>query len=100
MAAAITRADIAGIHAEYGKAHPYGANRLVGIVRKMYNVGRQLGIVPEEMRNPGTEIPQFPERKRRQVGGHRLGQQDAVHRQDEERRARPDAVEPSCHRET
>ena len=65
LAAAITRADIAGIHAEYGKAHPYGANRLVGIVRKMYNVGRQLGIVPEEMRNPGTEIPQFPERKRR-----------------------------------
>ena len=65
LAAAITRADVAGIHAEYGKAHPYGANRLVGIVRKMYNVGRQLGIVPEEMRNPGTEIPQFPERKRR-----------------------------------
>lgn len=31
----------------------------------MYNVGRQLGMVPEEIRNPGTEILPFPEKKRR-----------------------------------
>lgn len=65
LAAAITRADIAGIHAEYGKLHPYGANRFICVVRKMYNIGRQLGMIPEEMRNPGTEIQRFPEHKRR-----------------------------------
>src|SRR3984957_19957975 len=65
LAASITRADIAGIHAGYGKSHPYGANRFICVVRKMYNVGRQLGMTPEEMPNPGTEIQRFPEHKRR-----------------------------------
>ena len=65
LAASITRADVATVHADYGNAHPYGANRFVSIVRKMYNVGRQLGVVPEEMRNPGTEIVRFPEHRRR-----------------------------------
>ena len=65
LAVSITRADVATIHAEFGKAHPYAANRFVSLVRKMYNVGRQLGIVPEEMRNPGTEISRFPEHRRR-----------------------------------
>jgi integrase len=65
LAASITRADIARIHAEYGNSHPYGANRFICVVRKMYNVGRQLGMIPEEMRNPGTEIQRFPEHKRR-----------------------------------
>ncbi len=65
LAASITRADIAGIYADCGKSHPYGANRFICVVRKMYTVGRQLGIIPEEMRNPGTEIQRFPEHKRR-----------------------------------
>jgi len=65
LAASITRADIAGIHADYGKSHPYGANRFICVVRKMFIVGRQLGMIPEEMRNPGTEIQRFPEHKRR-----------------------------------
>jgi integrase len=65
LAACITRADIAAIHAEYGSSHPYGANRFICVVRKMYNVGRQLGMVPDDVRNPGTEIQRFPEHKRR-----------------------------------
>jgi len=65
LAASITRADIAGIHPGYGKSHPYGANRFICVVRKMYNVGRQLGMIPEEMPNPGTEIQRFHEHKRR-----------------------------------
>lgn len=48
-----------------GKEHPYAANRFVSIVRKMFNVGRQLGLVPEHIRNPATEIVPFPEKKRR-----------------------------------
>jgi integrase len=47
------------------RLHAYGANRFICVVRKMYNVGRQLGIIPEEMRKPGTEIQRIPEHKRR-----------------------------------
>ena len=65
LATSITRADVAIVHAEFGKDHPYGANRFVSVIRKMYNVGRQLGVVPEEMRNPGTEIVRFAEHRRR-----------------------------------
>ncbi|HUZ31872.1 MAG TPA: site-specific integrase [Xanthobacteraceae bacterium] len=65
LASSITRADVASVHADFGKEHPYAANRFVAIVRKMYNVGRQLGMVPEDMPNPGTEIERFPEHKRR-----------------------------------
>ena len=65
LAASITRADVATMHAEFGKNHPYAANRFVSVIRKMYNVGRQLGVVPEEMRNPGTEIVRFAEHRRR-----------------------------------
>jgi integrase len=65
LASSITRADIASIHTDIGKKHPYTANRFISIVRKMYNIGRQLGIVPEEIRNPATEIVPFPEKKRR-----------------------------------
>jgi integrase len=65
LAASITRADVAIVHAEFGKNHPYAANRFVSVIRKMYNVGRQLGLVPDDMRNPGTEIVRFPEHRRR-----------------------------------
>lgn len=65
LASSITRADVASVHAEFGKEPPYAANRFVSIVRKMYNVGRQLGMVPEQMPNPGTEIERFLEHKRR-----------------------------------
>lgn len=65
LAASITRADVAIVHAEFGKDHPYAANRFVSVVRKMYNVGRQMGLVPDDMRNPGTEIVRFAEHRRR-----------------------------------
>jgi integrase len=65
LASSITRADIASIHTDIGKKHPYTANRFISIIRKMYNVGRHLGMVPEEIRNPGTEIVPFAEKKRR-----------------------------------
>jgi integrase len=65
LASSITRADIANIHTDIGKKHPYTANRFISIIRKMYNVGRHLGMIPEEIRNPGTEIVPFAEKKRR-----------------------------------
>ncbi len=65
LASSITRADIANIHTDIGKKHPYTANRFVSIIRKMYNIGRHLGMVPKEILNPGTEIVPFAEKKRR-----------------------------------
>jgi integrase len=65
LAASITTADIANLHAEIGQKHGYTANRLVAIIRKMFNVGRKLGLVPREIKNPATEIERFPEFKRR-----------------------------------
>jgi integrase len=65
LASSITRADIANIHTDIGKRHPYTANRFISIIRKMYNVGCHLGMIPEEIRNPGTEIVPFAEKKRR-----------------------------------
>jgi hypothetical protein len=65
LASSITRADIASIHTDVGKRQPYTANRFISIVRKMYNVARHLGMVPEEIRNPGTEIVPYAEKKRR-----------------------------------
>lgn len=64
-AVSITFSDIANLHAEIGQKHKYTANRLIALVRKMFNVGRKLGLVPREMGNPASEIEQFPEFKRR-----------------------------------
>jgi hypothetical protein len=55
----------ASVFANFRTAAAAMSNRLICVVRKMHNVGRQLGIIPEEMRNPGTEIQRFPEHRRR-----------------------------------
>jgi integrase len=65
LASCITRAEIANIHTDLGQKHPYTANRFISVIRKMYNFGRQMGMVPEETRNPATEIVPFPEKRRR-----------------------------------
>jgi integrase len=65
LAVSITSADIEAIHAEAGAAHPYAANRLAGIVRKMFNWARLAGYVPKNHANPAVGITRFPERKRR-----------------------------------
>ena len=48
LALAITTDDMAALHAQIGSKHPYAANRLLEIVRKMYNLGRKWGLVPIE----------------------------------------------------
>jgi integrase len=65
LAVTVTTPDIEAIHAETGVKHPYAANRLVGIVRKMFNWARLAGYVPKSHPNPAVGIIRFPERKRR-----------------------------------
>ena len=65
LALAITTDDMAALHAEIGSKHPYAANRLLEIVRKMYNLGRKWGLVPIDKANPASGLERFPETKRR-----------------------------------
>ena len=65
LALAITNDDMAALHAEIGSKHPYAANRLLEIVRKMYNLGRKWGLVPIDKANPASGVERFPETKRR-----------------------------------
>jgi hypothetical protein len=56
---------MAKLHAEIGAKHPYAANRLLEIVRKMYNLGRKWGLVPIDKASPASGVDRFPETKRR-----------------------------------
>ncbi|WP_447974207.1 tyrosine-type recombinase/integrase [Nitrospira sp. Kam-Ns4a] len=59
---AITRAEVSKVHTAIGKAHPYQANRLLALVRKMFNLAEVWGLYPGP--NPCKGIPPFPEEKR------------------------------------
>ena len=56
---AVTRADVAGLHAAIGKTAPFRANRVVSLLRKMFNLARAWGLHTGE--NPGTGIERFKE---------------------------------------
>jgi integrase len=58
----ITRAEIITLHGSIGRAHPYRANRLIALIRKMYNLAELWGLHPGP--NPCKGIPLFPEKKR------------------------------------
>lgn len=65
LAIDITSADVEPIHAAVGSDHPYAANSLLEVVRKMFNWGEVAGYVPKGFGNPTRGIVQFPRRKRR-----------------------------------
>src|ERR1700730_6405569 len=64
-AATIVSADIEAIHSAVGTGHPYAANRILEVVRKMFNWGKVAGLVPKDHANPAMGIARFPERRRR-----------------------------------
>jgi integrase len=65
LVAGITSVDIAKIHSEIGRDHPYAANRFLEIASKMFVLGRTWGRLPKDAENPAVGIEQFPEQKRR-----------------------------------
>lgn len=65
LAASIVTADIETIHSQVGTAHPYAANRVLEVVRKMFNWGKVAGLVPKDHANPAVGIVRFRERKRK-----------------------------------
>lgn len=59
---AIYRNDVSLLHAKIGKDAPYQANRLVALIRKMFNLANLWGMYQGE--NPATGIELFKEEKR------------------------------------
>ncbi len=60
----IARRDIARLHGEISQRAPYEANRFIEVVRKMFNLARVWGYLPEAAPNPATGIQRKRERKR------------------------------------
>ena len=58
----ISRNDVARLHGRIGETAPYRANRVVALLRKMFNLARDWGLFSGE--NPATRIPFFQEEKR------------------------------------
>ena len=68
---AITRKDIAFLHAKIGKSHPTNANRVLSLLRTMFRHAVSLGFIRGE--SPASNISSFPETPRdRFVQPHEL----------------------------
>ena len=65
LAVSLVTADIEAIHAQLGVAHPYAANDILKLIRKMFNWGKVAGLVPKDHPNIVAGIVRFPERPRR-----------------------------------
>ncbi len=61
----LVTADIEAIHSEFGVAHPYAANNLLKVIRKMFNWGKGRRSCPEGSPQPRRGIVRFPERARK-----------------------------------
>jgi integrase len=67
----LKRKDVALLHGQLGEKAPYAANRVVALVRKMFNLARLWGVYTGD--NLATGIELFPEEKRdRFVQPHEL----------------------------
>lgn len=58
----LNRKDVARLHAQVGETAPYRANRLVALLRKMFNLARDWGLYGGE--NPAKRIQMFREEAR------------------------------------
>jgi hypothetical protein len=58
----LNRNDVARLHAKVGETAPYRTNRLVALLRKMFNLARDWGL--HDGGNPATRIQMFREESR------------------------------------
>jgi integrase len=66
LAPNLTTAEMTTLHVQIGVKHPYAANDLLDIVRKMYNWAKNPAkLIAKDVENPAVGIQRFPERKRR-----------------------------------
>jgi integrase len=60
-----SRLEMSRLHQTIGEKNgPYAANRLLALLRKMFNMGVQEGLLPDNHANPCAGIKFFPENKR------------------------------------
>jgi integrase len=57
----IRKSDVLSVHSALGREHPYAANRLLALVRSVFNRAREWGWPLE---NPAHGVKKFPERQR------------------------------------
>lgn len=57
--------EIGTLHEKIGKGTPYEANRLLEVLRKMFNLAPKWGYLKPEAPNPAKGIEKFKERKRK-----------------------------------
>lgn len=65
LAVTLIPADFEAIHSQLGVEHPYAANDILKVVRKMFNWGKVAGLVPRDHPNVVAGIVRFPQRARR-----------------------------------
>jgi integrase len=66
LASQLTSAELAAVHVRIGTKHPYAANILLDVVRKMYNWGKAPAkLIRKDVENPVVGIQRFPKRRRR-----------------------------------
>ena len=61
----VTRDEIRRLHIELGQSAPYEANRVLALMRMIFNYGRKSGALPVDYTNPAAEITPFRERSRK-----------------------------------
>src|SRR5262249_19208058 len=62
----VTYSDISDLHSKIGdRGAPYEANRLVEVLRKVFNLAPKWNIVDTTLPNPARGIERFPETKRK-----------------------------------
>jgi integrase len=62
--ASITAEDVRRLHDQIGRGAPYEANRILALVKKMFNLAEAWGWTPAGWRNPAVGISKHPERRR------------------------------------
>ncbi len=63
-AISVSNTDLARLHLEVGRSHPYAANRFVKLMSVIYHKGIQWGVLPKSLENPAHNIEYFKEEKR------------------------------------
>lgn len=65
LPASIHAGDLSPIHKAYGAKHPYAANTLLRVYRRMVNWAKDEKLLPKDYENPTKGIVRFPERRRK-----------------------------------
>lgn len=60
----ISRLEVLELFRKVGEKYPYAANRLLRLLHKVFEYGRECDLFPENQRNPAEKIPLFHEEKR------------------------------------